>query len=140
MLSKPRYGWTDVTLGHFTAPASYLTDVPNEILDALICGYKHWVNPSVTFDAEGYTYTLVLSMYDNCAYVILEQNETSILVFDIDVNSLAYEVIEDIESDIVGWAKFYFTCNRRLRAWRLKRKTRRLRKLLESNASTKGRY
>ena len=34
MLGNPKYGWTNVSIGEFYESAGYLTDVPNDCLDA----------------------------------------------------------------------------------------------------------
>lgn len=109
MIGQPKFGWTHVTIGDFEAPASYLTDVPLEIIDALISGYRYGVDPAVTFDAEGYVYTVVVSNYWSKVYVILERDEEpELFVFDIAMNDFALEVLHDIEDDLDGWANFVF--------------------------------
>ena len=75
MFSKPCCGWTDITIkdstNKFNAPASYLTDVPNDCLDAFIQALQNHSSVVIDFDAEGWDYKLVCSAYDT--YIIEEK-------------------------------------------------------------------
>lgn len=103
MLSKPKHGWTDITLGDFTGRGSYLTDIPVDLLNAFINALRDFTPASVFFDEEGSEFTLV-SHYDG-TYIIAEREEKPELIsIDIRFIELIKEVINDIESDIKGWA------------------------------------
>lgn len=99
MLSRPKYGWTTVTIGDFSKSASYIRDVPNEVLDGMIHSYKTDNPFCVYFDAEGDDFTVVSDWYETS----IIHNET-LKQYEITRDDLAREIIEDIEADIEGWA------------------------------------
>lgn len=109
MISNPRHGWCTFSIGKdkdrcFTDRASYLTNVPVDLLNAFVTytlnGYG-----CVVFDAEGYEYTLVLTAYNQSIYIIDENNHL-IDFSDLNADDLARELIKDIESDLENWISF----------------------------------
>ena len=102
MLSKPKHGWTDITLGDFTGRGSYLTDIPVDLLNAFINALRDFIPASVFFDEEGSQFTLV-SHHDG-TYIIVEREEKPELIsVDIKFTELIKEVINDLESNINEW-------------------------------------
>lgn len=109
MISNPKHGWCTFSIGkdndhRFTDRASYLTNVPVDLLDAFV---SYTLNGSgcVVFDAEGYYYTLVLTKYNQSIYIIDGDNHL-IDFSDLNVDDLIKELIEDIESDLDNWISF----------------------------------
>lgn len=108
MLSKPKDGWTDVTVGDFKGVGSYTTDVPIDVLNAFINALKYSIPASVYFDEEGSEFTLV-SYYED-TYIIIERKDRELVHLNIDFFDLAKEVVKDIEDyldDWVNWMCFY---------------------------------
>lgn len=105
MISNPKHGWCDFELGSFRGAASYLTDVPIDLLDAFISYYTkgHGV---VVFDEEGSEFTLVLTRYNQGIFIIANRGGfISIYDFsDKNANDLAKELISDLENDLKRWA------------------------------------
>lgn len=112
MISNPKYGWCNFQLGNFKGTPSYLTDVPVDLLDAFISYYESGCGVAV-FDQEGSYFTLVMTQYNWGVYIIEELNEAILYDFsndrDISVDSLAKELINDIESDLTGWSVEFVT-------------------------------
>lgn len=106
MFSKPKYGWTHVSIGEFEGEASYITEVPIDVLDAFIDYYKLHKNICVDFNEEGSTFVLVVSS-DIDIFVISEREQITTYKIDMSVDELANEIINDFEQDIKGWE--YFT-------------------------------
>ena len=102
MLSKPRFGWTNVTIGNFDGRASYLIDVPMDCLISFINSLKYGIPASVFFDEEGTTFTLVTELYNN-TYIISERENTELLTIDKSFLDLAKELIKDIEDNLDNW-------------------------------------
>lgn len=109
MISNPKHGWCTFSIGKdkdhcFTDRASYLTNVPVDLLDAFVTytlnGYG-----CVVFDAEGHDYTLVLTEYNQSIYII-DGNNHLIDLSNLDADDLIKELIEDIESDLDNWISF----------------------------------
>lgn len=109
MISNPKYGWCTFSIGEdkehsFTDRASYLTNVPMDLLDAFIA-YRTKGFGCVVFDAEGYEYTLVLTAYNQSIYII--DGDNHLIDFSgLNAEDLARELIKDLESDLENWISF----------------------------------
>ena len=121
MLGSSKYGWVNIYIGEKPIGcASYLTDVPFDLLDSMIqyLSNDNQLNYSVEFDAEGYHFGLIeiseeLYIYDTA--VVEEDciNLTRIHPEDLDLETyasakdivylLAREVISDIKSNFEDW-------------------------------------
>lgn len=102
MLTKPFAGWTNVEIGDFSAPASYLTEVPIECLDIMINSLRKRIDFCASFDAEGWTYKVISDYYRT--YIIIEDDSLELKIIDKDMFSLANELITDIENNIDSWS------------------------------------
>jgi len=102
MLSKPIAGWVNITVGEQVVCASYLTDVPLDLLESFITTLSYYGRPTVvSFDEEG-----------SYAYLILDYNN-ALMVVSRDINTvsqepqcmvaLALELISDIREYIDEW-------------------------------------
>ena len=137
MLSKPKHGWTDITLGDFIGRGSYLTDIPIDLLNTFINALRDSIPASVFFDEEGSEFTLV-SHY-NGTYIIVEREEKPELIsVDIGFIELIKEIINDLESNIDEWANWmcYYDLTEEELAQRenlLKSKIEELRNLIDKN-------
>ena len=104
MISNPKHGWCDFKLGSFAGTASYLTDVPIDLLDAFIDYYTRGYGV-VVFDEEGSYFTLVLTRYNQGVFVIEERDVVALSSFGImNPDDLAKELINDIENDLMRWS------------------------------------
>lgn len=112
MLSKPKHGWCDITIGDFTDRASYLTPVHLDILKSL-CNLCQTHKPQTVFvDAEGWEYYIVFDCYST--FVILcKEEKPEVFEFDIYYKKLAKEVINDIRDNLDDWADWEYDapCN-----------------------------
>ena len=101
MLTTPKHGWTNLSIQNFSERASYLTDIPNDCLDAFIYALQT-NNPAVIFfDAEGFDFHLVSSYYES--YVIIGSDNTKIYTFEKNIKELAEELVNDIQRDFNDW-------------------------------------
>lgn len=105
MISNPKCGWCKFKLNDFVGNASYLTNVPLELLEAFV---NFWNNSSalaVHFDEEGTEFTLVIN--PNSIFIIVERDEKPELIYiENYVENLTLELIKDIEADFDGWVNF----------------------------------
>lgn len=101
MISNPKHGWCDFELGKFKGHPSYLTDVPLDLLKAILEWWKQgW--SCCFFDEEGSEFTLVLT--PDSVYIIEEKDCTTLITFpDVDRRELSAEIISDVESCIDNW-------------------------------------
>jgi len=103
MLTKPVHGWTHLQFKNFSERASYLTDIPNDCLDAFIHALQT-NNPAIVyFDAEGFDYHLISSFYRSYIIRDKEGNKVDIYVIEKDILELAKELIDDIQKDFDAW-------------------------------------
>lgn len=109
MLSEPINGWCNINIGNWSDRASYLTDVPNDILQCVIevLDREHSCSGSIHCDAEGWDYYILLTYRK--AYIIEEKDESELIGVDINIFKLAQEVCADIEENIEKWV--YWDCN-----------------------------
>lgn len=109
MIYGPKYGWCQVEIDEFESRASYLTDVPLDIADAFIELYTtDTPKVAIEFDAEGYTYDLILSKHRGNSYVVdFSEEKPKIYEMDKYLDALLNEFLDDIERDGINeWANF----------------------------------
>ena len=103
MFTTPIHGWTHLQLENFSERASYLTDVPNDCLDAFIYALQT-NNPAVVyFDAEGFDYHLISSFYRSYIVMDRENNDVDTYIIEKGIIELAKELVSDIEKDFDDW-------------------------------------
>lgn len=104
MLSKPVNGWSTITIGRWSDRISYLDDAAFLLLDAMILSCKEHQPAAVRFDAEGWDYIVIFDWLESH---IIEQKDTNELIsLRIDRDSLAKELVHDIQEGIKEWAAF----------------------------------
>ena len=105
MFSKPKNGWTEITISddisEFKAPASYITNIPNDCLDTFIYALENHCSVVIDFDAEGWEYKLICSEYDT--YIIEDKDECKVYHFNITLNKIVKEFLNDLENNIEDW-------------------------------------
>ncbi len=106
MLGMPMYGWSHIKLGDFEGPASYLTDVANDCLEAMIHCFETGFDFIVSFDAEGWTFKVISDFY--ITYIIEEKNEPVLHTVEMDYISLAKEIVSDIEEYFDEWTRWNY--------------------------------
>ncbi len=103
MLSVPKHGWVNISIGDWSDRASYLTEVHLDILDALINLFGNRKVSSVYCDAEGWEYIIVFDFYN--IYIIEDKEENPKLYhFDMSAKGLAEEVYKDISEHLYDWS------------------------------------
>ena len=113
MISNPKHGWCDFMLSDekdnlFVGTPSYVTNVPVDLLQAFL-DYKIKGQGIAWFDEEGTEFTLVLNPYS--MFVIAENERTELIDFSkVKIDDLIKELIQDIESGLIGWSMFYCEC------------------------------
>ena len=104
MLSKPKFGWTDITIGDWTGKLSYIDDVPVVLLNAFYNVFSNQKPEVICFDAEGVNYWIVFDLLDtiiitedeNCQYSVSRQN--------VGVRVLGMQMWNDIYRELKDWA------------------------------------
>lgn len=105
MLEFPKYGWTTVSIENFREPASYLTDVPMDCINAMIYALENNTDFCVNFDAEGYSYKIIADWYNT--FIIMTKNEPELITIkNKNRDILAKELIKDIENNLKDWCTF----------------------------------
>lgn len=102
MLSTPKHGWVDLTIGSWSDRASYLTEVPFELLDALIRAFTTYSPTCAKFDAEGWEYIIVFDRYDT--HVIEYKDDVEFYSVEIGLIEIAKEIHTDISNNLKEWS------------------------------------
>lgn len=104
MIRNNGNGWGTFKLGDFIGCLSYIEDVPVDLLQAFIDWHDKG-SGCAWIDEEGTEFTLVLTPYS--MYVIVERDGVELIdLSELKVEEIEKELIDDIESDLTGWAKF----------------------------------
>jgi len=106
MLGEPKYGCTNIEIGGkdgFHGRASDLYNVPVKCLNMFIESIRNDNPASMEFDRESWPFILTATNFGS--YVIEHiKEEPSIRYFEhVTRNSLAKELVEDIEKYMDGW-------------------------------------
>ena len=104
MLSKPKYGWTDITIGDWTGKLSYIDDVPVVLLDAFINVLSNQKPEVVYFDGEGINYWIVFDLSDTIIITEDENCQYSVSRQDVGVRKLGIQMMANIDDNIKAWA------------------------------------
>lgn len=110
MLSTPKCGWSNITIGDWSDRCSYLTDVPFQLLEALEQSCREHKPVSAKFDAEGWEYIITFDWWHT--HIVSDRapfdEENGFKYYSIEVNrdDLARELVEDIRRDIDGWSNW----------------------------------
>ena len=102
MLSKPRSGWSTITIGEWSDRCSYLTDVPYDLANALLAGTRDHKTTAVSFDAEGWEYTIVFEWL-HTHIITNKDNKYKLYSFGIGRDQMAAEFIADIRENLDDW-------------------------------------
>jgi len=105
MLTKPEHGWINLQINDFSERASYMTDIPNECLDAFINALQNSTPAVIFFDAEGWDFHLVASYY--CSYIIVDKDDAKLFTVSKNIHSLAKELYDDIKNNLDDWTNWY---------------------------------
>lgn len=106
VLERPLNGWVNIHICDFKERASYLTDVPIDILQSLIAAYNHHIPAAIKFDAEGWEWILIIDDFD--IHIITDdgdyEEQFTYCNYEIDRSDFTQKVISDILRDIDDWA------------------------------------
>jgi len=102
MFTKPIHGWTTLQIEGYKFSASYLTDVPNDCIDAFY-GLKNNRPTTIFFDDEGKECYLICDTYTSYVIYIDDYNKTKVIEFNKGIKELAQEFINNIEENFEDW-------------------------------------
>lgn len=118
MLINPDAGWVQIKIGEFEDRASYLTDVPIDILEGLIKLYTEHEPVAIRFDAEGWDYIVIIDHYQTYIidytyrtddeYLNSEDEKQILTIVEICKDNLAKEFVLDIERDYDKWVHWMY--------------------------------
>lgn len=100
MLSTPRYGWTEISIGDFRGRGSHIQNIPVLLLEAFLRALRWHIPAEITIDEEGSTFDLC-SLYTTT--IAVHRGDDELHHFDIDVQALASELIADLRRDWQDW-------------------------------------
>lgn len=105
ILATPKAGWSRFLYNN-DMRISYIDDMPNEMLEKLISSFRSKKPFCMTFDAEGYDYTIL--SYDNydLECIMRKEEEAKVFLLPDNLKTFTEKVIYDIERNLCAWAKF----------------------------------
>lgn len=114
MLSRPFAGWTNFTIGEFTFPASYLTNVHVDFINALTVALRDDISTVVVLDGEGEgDCEIVFNTYHNTVsaihFVPGSDIKTETVFWDMSILSIAKEFVIDIENYKHEWENWGYS-------------------------------
>lgn len=104
VLGVPDSGWTNISIGIFNCTASYITNVPFDILNHSIISLKEEMPFCLYLHLETYGEVNIYS--DEKTYIIHENNETDFYCFDIDKITIISSLLKQIKDNITVWARW----------------------------------
>lgn len=107
MIKNPKNGWSTFELGEFIGTPSYLTNVPLDLLEEFTRYWSESGTLAVYFDEEGTTFTLIAN--PDSIYIVEEKDGPNLIYIDRNIKDVTLELIDDVKSDLEGWA--YFDCS-----------------------------
>lgn len=112
MLSTPKYGWVNITIGDWTDRCSDISgNVPVMLLSAMDYVLTYKLPKVVEFDAEGWEYYIIFNTNETVVVSnkfgdFAEGSKTNYLVYDygISIYDVAKEIVNDVWRNIDEWA------------------------------------
>lgn len=116
VLSIPSYGWTNIDLDGFILRASYLTNVPYDILSAARQYYETG-NATIKFNAEGFEYTFYFGRFGFSIHFpdLCEEGMQSLYLDDITPEEFFDCALHDLETDLDAWSEWVYEAE----SWRI---------------------
>lgn len=104
MINNCNDGWCNFDLENFHRKINYSIDFPFDLLDCIIQYIKTGCS-SYWFNEKEKNFTLVLTPYN--IYIISEKDNSYLYKFNINIENLIKEIINDIEENIDNWSYLY---------------------------------
>lgn len=102
MLSRPKIGWTTITIEDFTAEGSYLADIPFDWLRACLNGLQYDLPVALFIEEEGSTCTIVTEWI--YTYIIIHRDDSpEMRTLPIDRLDIISELVDDFEAYFEDW-------------------------------------
>ena len=101
-LDVPHDGWVNISIGDFNCTASYITNVPFDILNNSIISLKEEIPFCLYLHLETYGEVNIYS--DVKTYIIHENSKTDFYSFDIDKYELIKSFIKQLKDNIEDWS------------------------------------
>lgn len=106
MLSKPEYGWSNITIRDWSDRCSYIDDIPVMLLDAIYQQLCNNTIQAVGFDAEGYEYIIIFDKF--YTHIITYKDNITYKTIEIDIETIAKELVDDIQADLELWISWSY--------------------------------
>ena len=103
-LGKPDCGWVNITIGNFDCCASYVTDLPTDILKAGYLSLKEDYPFCLYLNLEANGEVELFSDYNT--YIIYKSDKTYFFEYEISKENLIYSLVSSLKNNIHDWAKW----------------------------------
>lgn len=98
-------GWANIVFENIIEEASYLTDIPVDVLSALKIAFENKSPAVLFFDCEGYELYITLGYYESFLCSNKEKDGTFSFSHK-DLKFWATEICNDIENQIENWSEW----------------------------------
>ena len=113
MFSRPKGGWVDITIGNYIIQGSYLTDIPMNFLDSLICSLENNTPVSVFIDEEGVE-DIICAYYNEIFIIVKDEDNVEYKKVNIDFNKFRRNIINGIENYFDEWVNWNMCDNNKI--------------------------
>lgn len=103
IIGKPFCGWSSFDMYPFHGSLSYVDDIPNIILNAIL-EYHEKKTCIMSFDEEGSDFHVIIKQY--VTFIIHETDNAKLYAYNINAEELLKQFADDIGSNIDAWAEF----------------------------------
>lgn len=104
-LSKPSRGWTTLQINNFKCNASYIQDVPGDILDAAIASLTKSIPFSLYVEGEGIDTLICATEYTT--RIFKEGEEFIFCSLRVSSKELIEKLVNDLEANIDDWVNWF---------------------------------
>lgn len=113
MFSRPKGGWVDITIGNYIIQGSYLTDIPMNFLDSLICSLENNTPVFIFIDEEGVE-NIICAYYNEVFIIVKDGDNVEYKKVDIDFNKFRRNIINGIENYFDEWVNWNMCDNNKI--------------------------
>ena len=107
MFATPICGWSKVVINDFEAPASYITDLPVDLIDAAITAIKDEKDLYFSFCGEDSgDFKVIADEY--CTYIITDADDADLYVTNVTKKQIIDEIYHDVVQNCSIWMEEWY--------------------------------
>lgn len=108
ILSAPKYGWAKIEIEDKVFYASYLTNIPFDLLTEFMAYLKTGKMPMIIIDGEDAGEAVLIFDKDEIRLVCETEEGKDVKIEKIDIKEAIRKITEEIKENIDEWSEFYY--------------------------------